>query len=246
MSLTVPAPGKSFSVAFEPRPGSQESLVLPPDFSKFPIVQRILEKLGAPLCEVSRRARRVGPVDAGTMVLLAGCREGAGCSTTALACAAAASTEFPTALVDVAHPSRKSLSENRSLTQLLVGQTTVGWNDVVSGVAAFQEAVHPVDSREGLAFFPKSEDQGLGFRTSDFGFSHAGLAGWLGRLRQDYGLVFLDGGLVESGAVEWAPWVDAVLIVCDPSQTADADWTRAWDRFEESGAHVLGIVETLV
>jgi Mrp family chromosome partitioning ATPase len=59
-------------------------------------------------------------------------------------------------------------------------------------------------------------------------------------------MVFLDGGSVESGAVQWAPWVDAVLIVSDPSRAAGRDWTNSWDRFEESGTHVLGIVETFV
>jgi Mrp family chromosome partitioning ATPase len=244
MSQTALPPAESLSVAFEPRQGTQESLVLPPDFSRFPIVQRILEKLSAPLRELGRRARRVGPGDGGTIVLLASCQRGAGCSTAALACAAATSTEFPTALVDVANPN--SNSDSQSLTRLLVGQATVGWHEVVSGVAAYQDAVHEVDSREALAFIPKSEGQGIGFPTPEIGYSHASLAGWLGRLRQDYGIVFLDGGFVEAGAVQWAPWVDAVLIVCDPSRTADADWTRTWDRFEESGAHVLGIVETLV
>jgi len=246
MSLTTVAQGESLSVAFEPRHETRDSLVRASDFSKFPIVQQILEKLGQSLLELGRRARRVGPVDIGTIVLLAGCQEGAGCSTAALACAAAASTECLTALVDVANSNSKYSPVNQSLTQLVIGLATVGWEQIVSGVAPIQDVVQHIDSHESLAFFPRSDTQGMGFRTSDFGFSHAGLAGWLGRLRQDYGLVFLDGGSVESGAIQWAPWVDGVLMVSDPRQTPEADRTRTWDRFEEGGTHVLGIVETFV
>jgi hypothetical protein len=246
MSLASIAEEESFSVAFEPRHTAQESLKFASNFSKHPIVKQILEKVGQPLLELGRRARRVGPVDAGTIVLLAGLQEGVGCSTAALACAAAASTECPTALVDVANSNSNSCLESRSLTQLLVGLATVGWEEVVAGVASIQDVVHLIDSRESLAFFPKSESQGSGFRAPDSGFSHAGMAGWLGRLRQKFGLVFLDGGSIESGASQWAPWVDTALILCDPRQSSDADRTRTWDRFEEGGAHVLGIVETFV
>ncbi len=268
MSVTSMAEAESFSVAFEPRMGALESLASPPVLSKFPIVQQIIDKLGQPLLELGRRARRVGPIDAGTIVLLAGCQEGVGCSTAALACAVMASLDGPTALIDADIPNSKSeirnskpemgnskspssefhfvASRGRTLTELLVGQATVGWNDVVSGVAAIQEAVHHVDSREALAFLPKSETRDFGFQISDFGFSQTDWAGWFGRLRQDFGLVFLDGGSVEWGAVQWAPWVDAVLIVSNPSRAAGPDWTKSWDRFEESGTYVLGIVETFV
>ncbi len=246
MKLATIAQEESLSVAFEPQHATPATFGDAPDFSKFPIVQQIVEKLGQPMLELGRRARRAGPVDAGTIVLLAGNQERAGCSTATLACAAVASSECPTALVDVANSNSNSPAESRSLTQLLVGLATVGWEHVVSGMPLNQDVVHHVDSREALSFFPKSHAPGSGLRISEFGFSHAGLAGWLGRLRQDYGLVFLDGGSVESGAVEWAPWVDAVLIVCDPGRASSADWTRTWDRFEEGGAHVLGIVETFV
>jgi hypothetical protein len=261
MSVSTTVETESFSVAFEPSSGTLENLAPPPELSKYPIVKQILENLGQPLLELGRRARRVGPIDAGTIVLLAGCQDGVGCSTAALACAAMASTEGPTALIDGAMPNLKSEfrnpespnserhtlpSQGRTLTQLLVGRATVGWNDVVSGVAAIQEAVHHIDPREALAFFPQSETRDFGMPISDFGFSQAGWAGWFGRLRQDFGLVFLDGGSVESGAIQWAPWVDTVLIVRDPRRDSARDWTKSWDRFEESGTHVLGIVETFV
>jgi Mrp family chromosome partitioning ATPase len=151
----------------------------------------------------------------------------------ALCCAAAATAEEPAALVDAD-------LLGRGLTQLLVGRPAVGWDDVVSGTSSIEHAVHYVDARESLAFFP--------IRSATVNFSmldgHSGLTGWLARLRKDYPLVFLDGGSITGGALQWAPWVDAALIVCDPAQSTDADWPRAWDSIEEKGAHVLGIVET--
>jgi Mrp family chromosome partitioning ATPase len=152
----------------------------------------------------------------------------------ALALAAAAAMEGPTALVDADFRAR-------GLTQLLIDRTSVGWDDVVFGTASIQQAVHYVDPCETLAFFPIRA-------VSDFVApnSYQGLSGWLGRLRQDHKLVFLDGGSIHGGATQWAPWVDTVLIVCDPKRSADSEWTKAWDRFEEAGAHVLGIVETFV
>jgi len=242
MSPTMHSEQPKLSVAFEPRSGAQGSLISAPELSKLPVVQQIVEKLGGPLLELGRRARRVAPVDAGAIVLLAGCHDSVGCSTVALACAAVASVEWPTALVDVS--SSDSKVGGRNLTQLLVGQATAGWEDIVSGAAPMDEAVHYLDTREVLAFFPKSESQRLGLRTAEF--SAADFAGWLGQMRHEYGLVFIDGGTMEGSAAQWAPWVDAALVVCDPKRTSAADWTNAWDRLEERGAHVLGIVETFV
>jgi len=234
MSL-VSLPENSLSVAFEPQAFNRDSLMPPPDFCRYPVARRILAKFTQPLTELGRRARRVGPVDLGTLVLLAGCHKSVGCSTMALCCAAAATREEPAALVDA------DLS-SRGLTQLLVGRPATGWDDIVSSAGSIEQAVHYVDARERLAFFP--------IRSADVNSSvlrgHPGLTGMLGRLRQDYPLVFLDGGAIDSGAVHWAPWVDAALIVCDPARSTDSDWTRAWDSFEESGTHVLGIVETFV
>jgi Mrp family chromosome partitioning ATPase len=231
----VSLPENSLSVAFEPRAANRDSLMPPPNFSRHPIASRVLARFTDLLKELGRRARRVGPVDRGTVVLLAGCHEKVGVSTMALSCAAAAASEQPAALVDA------DLS-NRGLTHLLVERPAAGWDDVVSGAGSMEQAVHYVDARERFAFFP--------LRSAAVDFSvlrgHSGLTGWLSRLREEYPLVFLDGGSMESGAVHWAPWVDAVLIVCDPARSADSDRTRAWDRFEESGAHVLGIVETFV
>jgi Mrp family chromosome partitioning ATPase len=152
----------------------------------------------------------------------------------ALALAAAAAMEGPVALVDADFRAR-------GLTQLLIDRTSVGWDDVISGTASIQQAVHYVDPGEALAFFPIRAASDFVAPNSD-----QALSGWLGRLRQDYRLVFLDGGSIQGGATQWAPWVDTVLIVCDPKRSADSEWTKAWDRFEEGGAHVLGIVETFV
>jgi Mrp family chromosome partitioning ATPase len=167
-------------------------------------------------------------------VLLAGLHENVGGSTIAWALAAAAAADGPTALVDAD-------LHNQGLTNILSGRPATGWDDVVSGACFIEDAVRLIDSRESLAFFPIRAGAG------DFSMprEHSGLTSWLGRLRQDYQLIILDGGSVENG-LRWAPWVDAALIVRDPARSADSDWTPVWDSMEEAGAHVLGIVETFV
>jgi hypothetical protein len=124
----------------------------------------------------------------------------------------------------------------------LADRPAAGWDDVVSGVSSIQQAAHYVDARETLCFFPI---RAAAANLPAF-HGHSGLMGWLARLREDYKLVFLDGGSIQNGAIHWAPCVDAALIVCDAARSAQAEWTRAWDRLEECGAHVLGIVETFV
>jgi Mrp family chromosome partitioning ATPase len=264
MSIATSTSGTSLSVGFEPIIEAQESLFHLTEFANIPVVSRILEKMGQALLELGRRARRVGSVKSGTIVLLAGCHEGSGCTTAALSMAAAASSECPTALVDVdlsnfefrnpkserKHSSPGDLDSftptrnRRSLTQILVGEPSIGWDDVVGGAASYDDALHHIDSREALAFFPKSVRSEGGFPTSNLELSHARLAGFFGRLRDTFGLVFLDAGTVDTGALHFAPWADATLIVCSPRRANDSDWTKAWDRFEERGTHVLGIVES--
>jgi Mrp family chromosome partitioning ATPase len=229
----VCASGLSLSVAFEPRPGADIGLIPPADFSNLPVVHQILKRFYEPLSELSRRARRVGPVDRGTLVLLAGLHDGVGSSTMALALAAAATADGPTALVDAD-------VRSRGLTQLFSPRPVAGWDDVVSGASFIEDAVHYIDSREALAFFPIRAVVG-----DVFANGHSGLTGWLGRLRQDHQLIIVDGGSVPHG-LHWASWVDAALIVRDPARSADSDWTPVWDSMEEAGAHVLGIVETFV
>jgi len=233
MSIASPPGVEPLSVAFQPRAASGHALMPPADFSDHPVVYGILKRFHEPLCELGRRARRVGPVDRGTLVLMAGLHEGVGTSTMALALAAAASAEGPTALMDVD-------LRSQGLTHLLTERPAIGWDDVAFGACFIEDTVRFVDSREALAFFPIRATSDV-FTAS----RHSGLTGWLGQLREDYQLVILDGGSVENG-LRWAPWVDAALIVRDTAKSADSDWTRAWDAIEEAGAHVLGIVETFV
>jgi len=228
----VSVPESELSVAFQPQSDTTQTLISPLDLSVHPIPHRILNRFTQPLMELGRRAQRVGPVEDGTLVLVAGCQEKVGCSTMALTLAAASAAEAPSALVDAD-------LRTRGLTQLLRDRDSAGWDDVISGLSSIQQATHYVDSREALAFFPIRASSDIPLLNN-----HQGLAGWLAQLRQDYRLVFLDGGSVLDRAIEWAPWVDTVLIVRDPTRSTDTEWRNAWDRFEERGAHVLGIVET--
>jgi Mrp family chromosome partitioning ATPase len=67
---------------------------------------------------------------------------------------------------------------------------------------------------------------------------------WLAQFRREYGLIVLDGGSVWESGSRWAAAVDVALVVCDSDRTVADEWARAWDRLEETGTHVMGIVET--
>jgi Mrp family chromosome partitioning ATPase len=235
MSVTASARVEALSIRYEPAPVDENTPTTSVNFSSQPIIQSILNRMTAELANLGRRARRVGPVPGGTIVLCAGCHERAGCSTAALASSAAAAIEGPTALVD------GDLS-GRGLTELLIGRPAIGWDDVVSGVCPAQNAVHYLEGRDRLAFYPIRSE----VAAPQLVDSQTGLTSWLGWLRQNHSLIFLDGGSVSTGAVRWAPWVDAVLLVGDPQRASHSDRTKAWDGFEAGGAHVLGIVETFV
>jgi Mrp family chromosome partitioning ATPase len=117
-----------------------------------------------------------------------------------------------------------------------------GWDDSIRGGRALRETLRHVDPNEVVACLPLAQpvdrpDELLG---------HPALPDWLGGLRQEYGLILLDGGSVWDSGARWAPWVDVALVVCDGGRTVADEWAQAWDRLEEGGTHVLGIVERSV
>jgi Mrp family chromosome partitioning ATPase len=148
--------------------------------------------------------------------MLAGCRRGVGCTTLALALARAAARTHAVLLLD--GDLQQSGLEERSVAP--------SWpsHDVSEGLA-FPSLRYAAAPRERL-------------------LDATALRAWQARLRQDYALSVLDGGSVWESAERWAPWVDAVLLVCDAGQKWTGDWARASDRLEDCGVHVLGLVET--
>jgi Mrp family chromosome partitioning ATPase len=214
-----------------PEPAARPSV----DFSGVPLADRLWHELAQPLTDLALQARRRGPREGGTVLLLTGCRRGAGCSTVALALAQAAATEMPVLLAegDLDRPGLSALSGT---------QAPFGWEEVVRGQCSFAEALHGVDRREGLAFFPLKQP------VADPGrlWAHPALQVWLAQLRQTYGLVVLDGGPAGQTGCRWAARADVAVLVCDAGRQPGYDWAPVWDRLEEGGAEVLGIVETFV
>ncbi len=235
MTSAFAAKFETTSVAFLPLvEGQTERNETPVDLSRFPMAQRIVTRLGNSLAQLARRARRLGPVDGGAVVLLTGCQAGVGCSTLALALAATAYQEERAALVDADF-------QQAGLTRQLSQPPEIGWEEMVQG-RRFEDTGRSLDSQGSLSFFP------LGAPLADSAelLTSPGLAGWLARLRQDFALTFVDGGSLLTGGANWAPWVDSALVVCRSGPELAEDWARAWDQLEEGGTHVLGIIETFV
>ena len=230
-TVNTETPSISFLPLAEGQPRGSEPAV---ELSRFPMARRIVNRLGHSLRQLSQRARRFGPVDGGTVVLLTGSRNAVGCTTVSLALAATACRDEAVALID-------GDFQSATLTRELGSPAEAGWPDMVQG-RNFENAGRSLDSRGNLEFFPLAAAQ----TNPGELLTGPGLAGWFARLRQDCALTFVDGGSVSSGAADWAPWVDVSVVVCRSGADLSDDWARAWDRLEEAGTHVLGIIETFV
>ena len=202
----------------------------PAGFQSVPILGQVIAELGDPLAELARRIQRVGAVSGGTVVLVTGCRSGVGCTTVAVALAAVAASERDVLLVDAD-------SHNPRLAAAMQLSAPSGWDEVTEQNGILEDALlHPAPR---LAVLPLNPSPG---RRVDRAAPAA--TEWLARFRQDYSLIVLDGGSVWESGWRWASAVDVALVVCDSDRTVADEWARAWDRLEESGAHVMGIVET--
>lgn len=195
------------------------------------LVTRWLRELGRPLTEMARRACRVGPMGGGVVILVAGTERKAGCSSVALALAAASATERSTMLLDgdMARP---------GLSSLLGPTAGAGWETLAPSRAPLGAFRHPHKHRL-LSFLPLSSsapERRLFPAEKD-------LRDWLRSLRQAHHAVLVDGGPAEEAGPRWAPVADVGILVCDARERRPRDWARAWDRLEEGGIHVLGAVE---
>jgi Mrp family chromosome partitioning ATPase len=226
---TLATPGVTFVPLPAGSPGSTPAAVeLPgPTFA-----DRLLQDLGPKVTDLAEYARNAGPGDGGTTVLLTSCRRGDGCSTLAWALARAGAGSGPVLVVDgdLTHP---------DLSAPLHAGLMSDWTDVLHGRCAVDQVQCTVPG-QGVTFLPLLD------RAADAVLGHPALPLWLARLRQEFGLVVLDGGPVDEGGRRWARWLDSALLVCDPAQTPVRGRAEAWDALETTGTHVLGIVETFV
>jgi len=231
--------GKSFQelvedtdVAFVPV-SSQPPVLRRTRFVDFHLVERIVRELRQPLGDLAWRARQIGRHDRGAFVLLTGSQRGTGCTTVALALATAAAEEQSVLLVD-------GDLETRGLSTRMQEMPEAGWEDAFQGFCPLDQVMHSIEPPPGFAFLPLRETVADPAHL----LAQPALATWQNHLRYDYDLIFIDGGSVWKSGVPWAPWVDAALVVCDANHKLAGDWAQGWDRLEEGGAAVLGIVET--
>lgn len=197
-----------------------------------PLLRSLLARFGAPLADLARRARRLGPIESGAVVLLAGDRPGTGCTTVALALAAAAARERTTALVD-------GDLARAGLSKMLRHTGGTGWDETVSDPNGTGGAGESLVAGRPFTFFR------LAKIPSDAGAHMAlpGMAGWIDDLRGGYDLVVVDGGVAERSARWWAPWADVSLLVRDAGRGVRAG-PSSGDMLTCGGVPILGAVET--
>jgi len=196
-----------------------------------PIVDQITTELSQHLAELARRIQRVGAVSGGTVVLVTGCQRGVGCTTVAVALSAVAAGERSVLLVDA------DLSQP-GVVQTMGLSVSRGWDEVVEQNGTPNDAL--VQANPRMAVLPlRSTVRG---RTETLSSPLA--LEWLARFRQEYSLIVVDGGSVWETGSQWAPMVDAAIVIGDSDRAGTDEWASAWDRLEEGGTHVMGIVET--
>lgn len=193
---------------------------------------RISRQLAPALAQLARRMRRLGPKESGAVVLLAGIGRGIGTSTVALALAQAASVETPVLLVDADF-------EQAGLTRMLAVLDQKGWDEAVRGECSFEASQRSLDARWRTTFAALSRRS----LTSAGLLDRPALRIWLPLARQQFGLIFVDGGQISPAICGWSSCIDLAMVVCTKETTVAAR-AEAWDLLEEGGAQVLGVIET--
>ena len=227
---TLPSVGEFTSVSFVPLNRTREpSPARPVSQCGSFVANQIIDELHQPLAELARRIQRVGAVSGGTVVLLTGSSRGVGCTTVALALSLVSAAERRTLLVDA------DLHEPR-LASMFGLRPQLSWEQVV-GVGSLNQALQELQS-PGLSILAVKAP------ARPTALSRSCAIECLTRLRQEFSLIVLDGGAVWDSGTQWSPLVDVALVVCDSGRKVGDEWAGAWDRLEEAGTQVLGIVET--
>jgi Mrp family chromosome partitioning ATPase len=195
---------------------------------------RIANELGRPLLEVAGQLRRLGSERGGVAVVLAGCRRDAGCTSVALALACAAARQWSVLVID-------GDAEGRGLSAGLDGASTAGWDHPACGAESYPDFLTRLDTSPALPLLPCGDAP-----QPDAGPSRPRTLGTLmSSVRADYELIVVDGGTAAGSAPRWVPWTDAAVLVLPCGGPPDGEWAAAWDRLEERGARVFGVIETL-
>lgn len=230
--MLQPSQAEVTSVAFVPwnAEAGAPRLRLPEPLAD-PLLTACLRRLQSAFEELASRVCAAGRAETGTVLLASGCQRGAGCSTVALALAAASAWQRPTLLID------GDLGRTGLSTRVGGKERTQGWETT----ASLERPTWKVSGGAGLlSFLPLSRP----LAERDELFTRPALPEWLGGLRDCYRLIVVDGGPAPDTGARWAAWTDVAILVCDSARRATDDWATSWDRLEEAGTRVLGIVET--
>lgn len=198
-----------------------------------PITLACLRQLRLPLDQLAERACSSGSAGGATVLLFSGCQRGAGCSTVALALAAASALQRSTLVID------GDLARTGLSTLLRGKERNEGWE---INLGAAEPAGQWARDSGLLSFLPLSRP----VQNKDEVFTRGSLAGWFAGLRDSYSLIVVDGGPALDTGARWAPWCDVAALICNSTRRASEDWSSSWDRLEEAGTRVLGLVETFV
>lgn len=202
------------------------------DWPSFSLPRTLLHQLGPALPALASQVACHGPIGSGAVVLLTGTQRGTGVSTLALLLASASVGERSVVLVD------GDLVRGGLSSKLPGHSRRPGWEQVSGGTTARPPVLLSVEKKRRFPFWPL-QPQECHPETLLAGPEMEPL---LEEMRQVFDLVLIDGGPLEEYGARWGKWADATLLVHDPAR----DWAGAWDRLEEEGGHVLGVVETFV
>jgi Mrp family chromosome partitioning ATPase len=228
------SPAGAFSVSFVPAAAKAKRNTLAGfQINQLPVLETIVRELGPSLAELARQIQKRGPASGGTSVLVTGCERGVGCTTVALALAWSAAEGNSVVLMDA------DLGDPE-IANRLDFVPRCGWDEAVQGLCPLEQALYPLGACSGLGVLPLRR----ALAAPDEFLDTAAISEWIAALRRESKLIVLDGGAACDYGARWAPWVDTALVVSDTERSLTEDWARTWDRLEEAGAHVMGIVET--
>jgi Mrp family chromosome partitioning ATPase len=197
-----------------------------------PVIQGMVRDARAPLEDLTDRLYEQKRAAGSMTILLCSCSRGVGCTSLAVAWAAIASEKMSAAILECDW-------QRPMLKEMLGLPAGPGWGEAFSGHCALDEVRTRIDGWPGLAIYALGRDcspvQGVDNRP---------LVTVLNALKARHDLVIIDGGPARSGAERYAKTADCSILVCDANQCRGEDWARSWDRLEETGARLAGIIET--
>jgi Mrp family chromosome partitioning ATPase len=202
-------------------------------YAECDLVQRLAHELNLPMRALSRRLGREARPGRAAMACIAGSNRRVGATTITLSLATAAAQEYRVAVVD-------GDSIERGLSGRIVPRPIEGWDDRVDAHFSWPRLTIRLNGLGPMDVFPLSPWSG---RPTD-GRRESNPEKFLNELRGRYDLVWIDGGPTDDLQETWVRAADSALLVCDASEKMGDAWTKAWNRLEELGGTVAGVIET--